>query len=209
MISTAKRWWIENEINLHFIYHDWNWLAYCLTLNVSLIRSYQASVKSRKRLKHLKFTPITVTRQTTSFTSTQMYHKFQSNTFSRRQECWCLQNNCSWDNELAQYTPLFKLHVKRLSFGLQQCSLEMIAISPANGMATCEQSHCRQDLSTRTGITRYFLSSCIQCVCIHWKDSLVWVEDFQETLSYFISWNTFKSSVADKPLLEAVEFFVF
>lgn len=138
----------------------------------------------------------------------------KTNTFTLLLSSYPNVDICSQVNSLLNTPLVLSLHTRLSRFVYQFVTVYMhwSPISPANGMKCVQTVIAQYALESRNAILHsnhcccwlaLEISNASRVVC---DGFLVWVKDFQETLSYFISWSTFKSSVAAEPLTETVRF---
>lgn len=110
---------------------------------------------------------------------------------------WATQHRVSFCNSV-----YWNDHRFSCAFPLNETQCKLIAAAENNAYQfTLETTH----------LTTHYLTSKhntgnMCCACELAAVFLAWVKDFQETLSYFISWSTFKSSVDGEPLIGTVGF---
>lgn len=138
----------------------------------------------------------------------------QTNTFTLLLSSYPNVDICSQVDSLLNTPLVLSLHTRLSRFVYQFVTVYMhwSPISPANGMKCVQTMIAQYALESRNAILHsnhccswiaLEISNASRVVC---DGVLVWVKDFQETLSYFISWSTFKSSVAAEPLTETDRF---
>lgn len=177
----------------------------------------QQPVKSRKRLaiwlSHI-YSKYRYKRSRNRICEGKFALLSQTNTFTLLLSSYPNVDICSQVNSLLNTPLVLSLHTRLSRFVYQFVTVYMhwSPISPANGMKCVQTMIAQYALESRNAILHsnhccfwlaLEISNASRVVC---DGFLVWVKDFQETLSYFISWSTFKSSVAAEPLTETVRF---